>query len=351
MGPYDPTNPPGTPPTPSPRRRLRALTTACCWVYLAAVLAVWLVLGWADPWWLATLVMFAPRWPLALPLAVLAPAALLLRPKLLALLLVTALLVARPVMGFCLPWQQLVHPSPPGKPFRVLTCNMHYSQADPTPLDTLIADAGLDVAAVQEWPASSRSVLQTAQGWHVHTGPRLFLASRHPIRRVVELGHASMGDHASVTRYVLETPLGLIHLFSLHLATARHGIADTIHENDKRPEEVRTNIARRREQSEFVAGQAGEVRGPLLLVGDFNTPPQSAFFSNVWEDYRDAFSWAGLGWGYTFFGAGTMVRIDHILAGKGWSCRHCAVGPYVGSPHHPVIGDLVWSNEASRLHD
>jgi endonuclease/exonuclease/phosphatase (EEP) superfamily protein YafD len=47
-------------------------------------------------------------------------------------------------------------------------------------------------------------------------------------------------------------------------------------------------------------------------------------------------------WSYTFFGGKTAVRIDHILAGPGWRCRRCRVGPDAGSPHRPVIADMTW---------
>jgi vancomycin resistance protein VanJ len=41
------------------------------------------------------------------------------------------------------------------------------------------------------------------------------------------------------------------------------------------------------------------------------------------------------------------VRIDHILAGPGWYCARCWVGPDVGSPHRPVLADLIatWKGE------
>ena len=61
--------------------------------------------------------------------------------------------------------------------------------------------------------------------------------------------------------------------------------------------------------------------------------------------YTDAFSEAGRGWGYTFIGAKTTVRIDHVLISKGWHRAACRVGPNVGSPHRPVIADLVWTGE------
>jgi endonuclease/exonuclease/phosphatase (EEP) superfamily protein YafD len=153
-----------------------------------------------------------------------------------------------------------------------------------------------------------------------------------------------MGEHASAAHYELDTPLGLVHVFSLHTATDRRGITDTIHENRKGPAEVRANSARRREQSAFVAGKAAECHGPVVVVGDFNTPPESPIFPQVWGGYTDAFAAAGWGWGYTFLGARTAVRIDHVLAGKGWACTGCRVGSAVGSPHRPVIAELVWTD-------
>ena len=254
--------------------------------------------------------------------------------------------VGGPVMGFNVPWPRLTDPAPTGAPFRVMTLNMHYSQEAPVPLDELILETGPDVVAIQEWPGAGGSDLKAAPGWHVHRMPRLWLASRHPIKAAVELGHDSMGEHASAAHYELDVPAGPVHVFSLHTATDRRGISDTIHENRKGPAEVRANSARRREQSAFVAAKAAECRGPVVVVGDFNTPPESPIFPQVWAGYTDAFSAAGWGWGYTFVGAKTAVRIDHVLAAGGWRVAGCRVGPAVGSPHRPVIAELVWTEKA-----
>jgi endonuclease/exonuclease/phosphatase (EEP) superfamily protein YafD len=332
---------PTSPQPPNRPRRFRFLLTCCCWAYLVGVLGSWLLLFWADEWWLATVWMFAPRWLLALPLVILLPSVLVVRRSLSAVLLLTGVLIAGPIMGFCIPWRPWLQSAPAGRTLRVLTCNMHYYNSDATALDTLVADVSPDVVAVQEWAGSTGSALRTAPGWHIHPGSRLFLASRHPIRRAVELGRHSMREDASLMRYELETPVGVVHLLSLHLASARQGLFDATHDKGRGAEELQSNTDMRRRQSEYVASVAAELRGPVLLVGDFNTPPQSVLFSSVWGNYRDAFAEAGLGWGYTFHAARTMVRIDHILTDRGWFCRECRVGPDVGSPHRPVIADLV----------
>jgi vancomycin resistance protein VanJ len=91
-----------------------------------------------------------------------------------------------------------------------------------------------------------------------------------------------------------------------------------------------------------VAAEAARAAGPVLLVGDFNTPPESAIFRRVWAGYADAFSDAGWGWGYTFWTRLAAVRIDHVLVGRGGRATSCRVGPDVGSPHRPVVADVAW---------
>ena len=73
-----------------------------------------------------------------------------------------------------------------------------------------------------------------------------------------------------------------------------------------------------------------------------SVPNPSCVRQTYWSKYTNAFSEAGLGWGYTFYANRTSLRIDHILAGPGWRCRECWVGPEVGSEHRPVIADLEW---------
>src|SRR6516164_2083941 len=72
-----------------------------CWLYLAIVLAAWVVLRVAaDRWWPATLLMFGPRWLLAVPLGILVAGAVVVRRRLLGLLLPAGVVLAGPVMGF-----------------------------------------------------------------------------------------------------------------------------------------------------------------------------------------------------------------------------------------------------------
>lgn len=323
-------------------RLARRAAIVSCWAYLVAVVILWIVLRQAESWWPATILLFSPRWVFALPLALLIPVAMVLRSiRLLFVLLVSGVVVVVLVMSFNIPWQTLTASRPPGKAFRVMTLNMHYSKKHPAELENLIDATWPDVVAIQEWPGSGESHLKHLPEWHIHSTPRLFLASRHPIRRAVELGEHSMGEQALAVRYELETSRGVVNVFNLHAASNREGIAETIRNSRKGSGEIRANSALRREQMEYIAGQARSCSGPIIVLGDFNTPSGSPMLSEVWSGYTDAFGAAGWGLGYTFIGAKTMVRIDHVLVSKEWGVTGCRVGEKVGSPHRPVIADLV----------
>lgn len=331
--------PPATP--PRGRRRLAIAIAVCCWLYLVALLGLWILLRDADLWWPATLFMFSPRWVLTLPLVLLLPAAVLWRRWALVPLGPAIVLVFGPVTGFCIPWRSAWGRAPEGIHLRLLTCNMHNSHTGPEALDRLMTEVHPDLVAVQEWGGWNRSQILAGDGWYIHHKPGLFLASRFPIRQADDLGRRSMGGHGLVMRYELDTPGGMVTLFNLHLASPRDALAGVIHDREKGAAALEAASALRWEQSERVAGEAATVAGPLLLAGDFNTPPESAIFSRVWAPYTDAFGATGSGWGYTFLGGKVAVRIDHILAGPDWHCDRCWVGPNVGSPHRPVIADLT----------
>ena len=86
---------------------------------------------------------------------------------------------------------------------------------------------------------------------------------------------------------------------------------------------------------------ARRCRGPVLLAGDFNTPGESGIYREYWDDFCNAFSASGWGFGYSYYyGLRCQVRVDHILGGSGWQSRRCWIGPDVGSPHRLVLADL-----------
>ena len=292
-----------------------------------------------DRWWFATIVMYGPRWIWAMPLAILIPAAAVIRPRLLWLLAIAGVVVIGPVMGFCVPWPTMAGEPAGAFTIRVLTCNAGGGNLRPGALAELITATRPDVVALQEGSVRSLPAECWPVGWHLRTT----VASRYPIRKVEKLERDKLGGDGFVTRFDLDTPGGLVHFFNLHLETVREGL-EAVLSSKSRPwraaPELSANIDLRASESEAASGWASEVSGPVLIAGDFNLPCDSGIFRLFWSTYTDAFSSAGLGFGYTKFTRWHGIRIDHILAGSGWCCRRCWVGPDVGSDHRPVLADL-----------
>jgi len=313
-----------------------------CWGYLAFIITIWLVLFRAEAWWLATILMFAPRWVFTLPLLLLMLLALCRRSlRLIVVVLFAAIIAVVPVAGFNIPWANAFSARPKGTPFRVVTLNMHYAKRNATEVDGFIESTWPDVIAIQEWAGAKDTRFKSAAGWESHLTPKFFLATRHHIRRVVELDDRSRDPLSPAMWYELDTPDGVVYLFSLHAESSRAGISGTLADFRNGSEQVDENSETRRRQLESIARHTRGCEGAVIVAGDFNTPPESPIFTQVFGGYRDAFCAAGWGFGYSFLGAKTTVRIDHILVNPPWGVVDCWVGAKVGSPHRPVIADLV----------
>jgi endonuclease/exonuclease/phosphatase family metal-dependent hydrolase len=325
------------------RRASPALLRWCCWVYAGCVLVLWLVLGTvAERWWPAALLVYGPRWVGLVPLLLLGPAACWY-PRLLPPLGAALLVLVGPVMGLCLPWRAWVRPAGDGAPLRVLSCNADGSHSDADALGLYVARTLPDVVALQEWAPEHEKAVFWQQDWHIRTTEDgLCLASRFPIRKVEALHGGDLGLPGGLLRCDLETPQGTLHFINLHLPTPRAGLEAVLSRGGHGPEQVEANTEVRWHASETASRWVDRVGCPVVLAGDFNLTEDSAIYRRFWSGRANAFMAAGLGWGHTKFTRHFGVRIDHVLAGPGFSFRSCRVGPDVGSDHRPVLADLRW---------
>jgi len=332
--------------------RLTRFFIRLAWGYAVALLCLWLLLFAADRWWVATVLMYSPRWLFSLPLLAFLAALLVLRRRaLLWPLLVGTFVLLFAVMQLCLPWRgALAFGGSPDARIRVLTLNADNVDLDAAKLKALLDEVKPDVVALQAWRSRhERPAFGPRDGaatWHLARDGELFVASRFPVSPAGKLVHpAFAGYDGTAAAYDVSAPMGNVRLYNLHLATPRDGLEAVIDEWWDGADEMDETSALRRDQSEAVSQWAGGFSGPTLVVGDFNTPPDSAIYRTFWSGYTNAYTAAGFGFGNTHFTRRTSVRIDHVLAGPGWRCRRAWVGPYVGSLHRPVIADLEWVGE------
>jgi endonuclease/exonuclease/phosphatase (EEP) superfamily protein YafD len=79
-----------------------------------------------------------------------------------------------------------------------------------------------------------------------------------------------------------------------------------------------------------------------VLMGDFNTPRDSTWFSAYDGLYTNAFDRAGQGWRGTWPSLAPVIDIDHVWT-AGSLRAVCARVPAIrSSDHRPVVADLAW---------
>ena len=315
---------------------------------------MWAVLRTAgNRWWFATLMLFGPRWVYATPGLVLAPLALALCRKMLWPIGLALVVVLVPIMGFCFPWARLGAAT--GPRLRVLTYNVKNGAVGCEEMAGLVAQVQPDVVHLQECPAGFYDA--TFRGWHVCAEGELLIASRFPLSRRdaargLEPPHDHPADGARPRQSMLlvcaESPFGEIGLCNVHLPSPRYGLCEVVDRQTvvapDRKDQLERETANRDGQSAAIANAAAELLPDMIIAGDLNMPSDSTIYRRDWSGYHDAFSSAGLGFGYTILpvyrGLPFGIRIDHVLSGPSWAPVRSWVGPDLGSEHLPLIADL-----------
>ena len=323
------------------RRAFRAAIGVMCWVYVAVLAGVWAV-HWAegDRWWVATMLVYGPKWVWAIPLALLLPLAVFARRRSVWTLLLAALMLAFPIMDLRLPWKRWTNVTPTGPSLRLLTFNTHEYVLDAAGLRLFIGEAQPQVVLLEELIPSFQKIIFADGPWHVVQDAQFCIGSRYPIRRNGLLYPLPHRINAYAARYEIDTPQGAIPLVIVHLASPHLAFAATLHQDPKGPLAVQTNSALRLAEAREVRRLAALSGPAVVMAGDFNLPTDSRTYQSEFTSFKNAFDDAGLGFGWTYDVKLTITRIDHILTGSGWQARRSWLGPVLGSPHRPLLADL-----------
>jgi endonuclease/exonuclease/phosphatase (EEP) superfamily protein YafD len=314
-----------------------------CWGYPAATAAyaglLWLT---GDTWWPATILLFGPRWPVLLPLPLLAIAALLFRPRLLGPVALGAWLALGPAMGFRLGWRGWASGAPDRPALRLVTFNADAGDNSRILAVSLgLAGYAPDVVLVQECVPALAAAEHWPEGWRATHQDGLCLASRFPVLASATLGRVSTGDQGGtglVMLYRLKGDDGVIDLVSLHLETPRKGLE--LLGTESGVESLERNQLVRDVGSRRMARWIREQSDAAIVAGDFNMPVESRIYRRYWTGCGNAFSRVGRGFGWTRFFPKFAIRIDHVLTCGGWRATRAQVGPDLGSDHRPLIVDL-----------
>jgi endonuclease/exonuclease/phosphatase (EEP) superfamily protein YafD len=336
---------------PAANRRLEWMVRVLSLSYLGGALGaaglLWIA---GDVWWPATVLLFGPRWTLLLPLGMLVPGALHVDRSLLLPLVVAALVVVGPVMGFVTGWRGLVQRSPAGGPeVGVVTFNARGGEGLRLTATGMLQEWGADIAAFQECQGTLRAELEALPRtgrWHTDRRASLCLASRFPIVGVQEMDREDFefarGSGLVATWSLLLEGGDTVRVTNLHLETPRAGLARI------RRGRIGAGIRLVEEKSflrtlelERAHRWALAYSGPHIVLGDFNTPVESRTYRQAWGGWQNAFSHAGFGLGGTRLNGWIRARIDHVLVDAAWQVAHAAPGRDLGSDHLPMKATLL----------
>lgn len=311
-------------------------------VYVLALCAAAALLFLAgDAWWPATLLLYGPRWVLALPAWGLLGLALLQKRRALAVASLGCALVVLGWFGdFNVPWSQLFGAGRSERALRVVSFNAG-------PLD-LVARLGSflqqvkpDVLVIEECSPGLQQLPADAQGFELKRTHSVCLLSRFPIvHYAVRDPHDvwAQGGSGDISLARIEGPDGAFDVVAVHLETPREGFNELLH--FRSPRGLIAVTEQRRHESELAREFARDVAGPMLVVGDFNLTEESRIYRHYWAQFANAFSRCGWGYGHSKRTRWFGVRIDHVLMGGGFDCVDATLGPDFGSDHRPLVVEV-----------
>lgn len=319
--------------------RLLRLALLAYVVALCAAAALLFFAG--DAFWPATLLLYGPRWVLALPAWGLLGLALLRKRRALAAASLGCVLV---VLGgfadFNVPWSQLFGRTRGDHALRVVSFN-----AGPVDLQSrlgpFLQQVKPDVLVIEECNPGLLQLPPDIQGFELKRTHGVCVLSRFPIvHYAVRDPHDVwvQGGSGDISLARIEAPGGAFDLLAVHLETPREGFNELFH--FRSPRGLIAVTEQRRHESELAREFARDAQGPTLVVGDFNLTEESRIYHRYWSQFSNAFSRCGWGYGHSKRTRWFGVRIDHVLMDGGWTCLDAALGPDFGSDHRPMVVDL-----------
>jgi endonuclease/exonuclease/phosphatase family metal-dependent hydrolase len=174
------------------------------------------------------------------------------------------------------------------------------------------------------------------------------VASRYPLRDCKPGDIAFGSGKQTYVRCTVTVAGNPVDLFVAHFITPREGLNAARHEQIGGMDDWQQNFASRLTQAHKLETDLikRDRHRPVIVAGDLNAAEHSPVVQNLLATgLRDAFSTAGVGYGYTVGHALkpglSFLRIDHILVSPEIGVRSCITGWRGASEHRPVIADLV----------
>jgi vancomycin resistance protein VanJ len=229
---------------------------------------------------------------------------------------------------------------------RVMTWNVMVLHGDSRQVLATVRSEAPDVLLLQEVNPRPREdpvawLQRRLPGWQAARGGDVAILSPHPVGpgRTTTLGPQGS------TREAVSAPVRVrgrtVNVIVTHFHTALpRPLREEIWKHPRG--HMRIAAAVRMEQTDNLLRVVKQDETPLIVGGDFNSPPGSYTYGRLSEGLQSAFSAGGWGFGWTFPAHRPLLRIDHLFVSRDFDVTRCRVLPLRASDHRPVVADLVW---------
>jgi len=326
------------------QRRLRIFSL----LNLAALLVLWPIQNLApERFWPVMFLVIAP------PLVFLIPTLLLfatgwkrkLRPGI-AFLSAAFVFWFAAFSGFCFP----IFKSPGAEysapqTIKAMTYNIRSGSLGIDAVIATIASQNPDVLFLQEaWPHDARLdpvplILARLKNYKLARHQQLVILSKFPIQ---EKHYYPLTEHQAG---VLEAELNVngqsLSVFCVHFSIPLNGApADW-------PREIPKMARIRKAQSELLNRLASQSAAPVIIAGDFNTPPRGVLYRGLAAQFSDAFKSSGRGFGKTFPAGFPLERIDYFWTSRDVKSARAEVLPSRASDRRAMVGEFSIGQNSS----
>ena len=222
---------------------------------------------------------------------------------------------------------------------KVMSFNVFQRNNDVDAVVELILEHEPDIVALQELTPEigEQMVSKLFEVYHYHTPVYLDemigqgLLSRYPIRQL------SILPDYRYQRVQVDTPEGSISVFNIHSPKLF-------------PFNWREDWRIQRSFFDSLLAEIAKDGDPIIVMGDFNTTPQSENYALITSGFTDTFIESGWGFGFSYPARPKLgislptpiVRIDYIFISDHFTSNCTRVLKESGdSDHRPVVSELI----------
>lgn len=235
---------------------------------------------------------------------------------------------------------------------KVLTYNIHSGTYGAKKVAAFLKKSGADLIFLQEAHQTARKnspdpipdILDVFPGWYyIRGGERkeLMIISRYPL---VEFEGRNLGTYRKCLMGYMMWKNKKIRVINVHFNIAHPG-KSLIRSGPYFREYLYFTTIVRAKQAEALREIIKDEKNPILLIGDFNSIPNTKTHRILNGKLTDCFEKAGDGMGYTYNSRLPLWRIDFIFVSDDFKVLDCNKIPVRISDHFPIDALLEFAGK------